>query len=260
MDLGIQGKWALVCAASRGLGKACATSLATEGANLVITARGRDALRTTAEELRKLAPQVEVRDVACDITTEEGRTDALRACPQVDILITNAGGPPPGKFQAWERSDWLQALEANMLAPLALIRAVVYEMMERQFGRIVNITSAAVKSAGPDSGLTAGARAGFTAAIAGLARTSIAHNVTINNLLPNGIETERLTVLAQPIAEQRGVSVEEVLAERARRSPAGRFGQPEEFGAACAFLCSAQAGYITGQNILIDGGAYPGNF
>jgi 3-oxoacyl-[acyl-carrier protein] reductase len=249
MDLGIAGRSALVCAASKGLGRACAVSLARNGVNVTIVARGAQALKTTAEEIRSAAG-VTVRAVAADITTDEGRTAALEACPAPDILVNNAGGPPPGDFRNWSREDWIRALDANMLTPIALIRATVDGMMERRFGRIVNITSSAVKAPIEVLGLSNGARSGLTGFVAGLARKTVRQNVTINNLLPGPFDTDRL----------RAVVPEPLRAERMAQNPAGRFGDPEEFGEACAFLCSAQAGYITGQNLLIDGGAYPGTF
>ncbi len=259
MDLGIKGKWALVCAASKGLGKGCAEALVADGCNVVITARGEEALQATAEELRKLGGG-EVRVVAGDITTPEGRKAALAACPQVDILINNAGGPPPGDFRDWDRDTWIKALDANMLTPIELIKAVVDPMSERRFGRIVNITSAAVKAPIDILGLSNGARSGLTGFVAGLSRKTVAHGVTINNLLPGPFDTARLAATAAGAAKSSGKTVEAILAERAALNPARRFGTKEEFGAACAFLCSVHAGYITGQNLLMDGGAYPGSF
>jgi len=258
MDLGIRGRTALVCAASKGLGKGCALSLAREGVNLVITARGREALEATAEELR--AFKVKVTAVAGDITTEEGRKSALAACPSPDILINNAGGPPPGDFREWDREAWVKALDANMITPILLIRAVVDGMIERKFGRIVNITSAAVKNPIPELGLSNGARTGLTGFVAGLSRRTVRHNVTINGLLPGPFDTDRLRGNFEHNAKASGKSVEEVRRARAESNPSGRFGTAEEFGDACAYLCSAQAGYITGQNLLMDGGAYPGTF
>ena len=258
MDLGIRGKTALVCAASKGLGKGCAASLAREGVNLVITARGREALEATAEELR--AFKVKVTAVAGDITTEEGRKSALAACPAPDILINNAGGPPPGDFREWDREAWVKALDANMITPILLIRAVVDGMIARKFGRIVNITSAAVKNPIPELGLSNGARTGLTGFVAGLSRRTVRNNVTINGLLPGPFDTDRLRGNFEHNAKASGKSVEEVRRSRADSNPSGRFGTAEEFGDACAYLCSAQAGYITGQNLLMDGGAYPGTF
>ena len=259
MDLGIRGRTALVCAASKGLGKGCAMSLAREGVNLVITARGREALEATAEALRS-AFKVEVTAVAGDIATEEGRAAALKACPAPDILVNNAGGPPPGDFRQWERDAWIQALDANMLAPILLIRAVIDRMIERRFGRIVNITSGAVKHPIPELGLSNGARTGLTGFVAGLARDTVKHNVTINNLLPGPFDTDRLRSNFEFNAKRTGKKPEELTRSRMEANPAKRFGTIEEFGDACAYLCSAQAGFITGQNLLLDGGAYPGTF
>ncbi len=259
MDMGIQGKWALVCAASKGLGKGCAQALVKEGVNVVITARGAEALEATAAELRALKGG-EVRAVAGDITTPEGRAAALAACPQIDILVNNAGGPPPGDFRDWDRDAWIKALDANMLTPIELMKAVVDPMMSRGFGRIVNITSAAVKAPIDILGLSNGARSGLTGFTAGLARKTVVKNVTINGLLPGPFDTDRLRVTMQGAAKQSGQSIEAIADVRRKQNPAQRFGSPEEFGAMCAFLCSVHAGYITGQNILMDGGAYPGTF
>jgi len=259
MDLGIRGKTALVCAASKGLGKGCAASLAAEGVNLVITARGREALEATAAELRERFG-IEVTAVPGDISTDEGRQAALRACASPDILVNNAGGPPPGDFRDWDRETWIKALEANMIAPILMIRAVVDGMMAKSFGRIVNITSGAVKYPIPELGLSNGARTGLTGFVAGLSRKTVRHNVTINNLLPGPFDTDRLRSNFQFNAKASGKSYEELRKARAEANPAGRFGSIEEFGDACAYLCSAQAGYITGQNLLLDGGAYPGTF
>jgi len=259
MDLGIEGKWALVCAASKGLGKGCAQALVKEGVNVVITARGAEALEATAAELRALKGG-EVRAVAGDITTPEGRAAALAACPQVDILVNNAGGPPPGDFRNWDRDAWIKALDANMLTPIELMKAVVDPMMARGFGRIVNITSAAVKAPIDVLGLSNGARSGLTGFTAGLARKTVLKNVTINGLLPGPFDTDRLRVTMAGAAKSSGQSIEAVVDARRKQNPAQRFGTAEEFGAACAFLCSVHAGYITGQNLLMDGGAYPGTF
>ncbi len=261
MKLGIEGKWALVCAASKGLGKGCAQALAAEGVNVVITARGADVLEATAAGLRAANPAVAVRAVAGDITTPEGRAAALAACPQVDILINNAGGPPPGDFRDWHRDAWIKALDANMLTPIELIRATVDAMAQRGFGRIVNITSGAVKAPIDVLGLSNGARSGLTGFVAGLARSGIAaQGVTINGLLPGAFDTDRLRVAMQGAAQKSGQPLDALLAQRAGSIPAKRFGTAQEFGAVCAFLCSAHAGYLTGQNILLDGGAYPGTF
>jgi len=259
MDLGIRGRTAIVCAASKGLGKGCAASLAREGVNLVITARGREALEQTASELRK-SFSIDVRAVVGDIATDEGRQAALAACPAPDILVNNAGGPPPGDFREWDRAAWLKALDANMLTPIALIKAVVDGMIERRFGRIVNITSSAVKAPIAELGLSNGARSGLTGFIAGLSRRTVKHNVTINNLLPGAMWTDRLRSNVEFNAKKQGKPVDEVKRAREESIPAGRFGTAEEFGDYCAYLCSAQASYITGQNLLIDGGNYPGTF
>jgi len=257
MDMGIKGKTALVCAASKGLGKGCAMALASEGVSLVITARGKDALEATAEEIRK-ATGVKVVAVAGDITSAEGRAAALAACPSPDILVNNAGGPPPGDFRNWSREDWIKALDANMLAPIELIKATVDGMIGRKFGRIVNITSGAVKMPIPELGLSNGARTGLTGFVAGIARQTVQHNVTINGLLPGPFDTDRLRGNFIFNAKKLGKTVEELAKTRAEANPAKRFGTIEEFGAACAFLCSTHAGFITGQNLLMDGGAYPG--
>ena len=260
MDLGIAGKWALVCGASKGLGFGCAQALVREGVNVVVTARGVDVLEATAAELRALNGG-EVRSVAGDITTPEGRAAALAACPQVDILVNNAGGPPPGDFRQWDREVWIRALDANMLTPIELIKSVVDAMAARGFGRIVNITSGAVKAPIDVLGLSNGARSGLTGFVAGLARSNIAaRGVTLNNLLPGPFDTERLQTLLRAGAVKAGRDPEVVLAARRAAIPAQRFGRPDEFGAACAFLCSVHAGYINGQNLLLDGGNYPGTF
>ncbi|PIW26062.1 MAG: 3-oxoacyl-ACP reductase [Rhodospirillales bacterium CG15_BIG_FIL_POST_REV_8_21_14_020_66_15] len=257
MDLGIKGRKALVCAASKGLGRGCAFSLAREGVDVTITARTPGPLEATAEEIRK-ETGVTVTAVACDITTEEGRQQALAACPDPDILVNNAGGPPPGDFRDWDRDDWIKALDANMLTPIFLIKATVDGMIGRRFGRVVNITSGAVKSPIDILGLSNGARAGLTGFIAGLSRKTVRHNVTINNLLPGPFDTDRLRSNLKTRAKAAGVSEEEMLRIRAEENPAGRFGTAEEFGDMCAFICSAQAGFMTGQNFLMDGGHYPG--
>ena len=260
MDLGIAGKWALVCAGSKGLGKVCAQALAGEGAHVVITARGVDALEATAAALRQANPQITVRTVAGDIATPEGRAAALAACPQVDILVNNAGGPPPGDFRDWGREQWLAALEANMLTPIELIKATVDGMAERGFGRIVNITSSAVKAPIDILGLSNGARSGLTGFVAGLARQKrlASRNVTINNLLPGLFGTDRLKSTMAAAAQKNGQTLEQAIAARTGPIPAQRLGTADEFGAVCAFLCSQHAAYLTGQNILLDGGNYPG--
>jgi 3-oxoacyl-[acyl-carrier protein] reductase len=260
MDLGIAGKWALVCAASKGLGKGCATALVREGVNVVITARGAEALAATAAELRAMNPSATVRTVAGDITTPEGRAAALAACPQVDILVNNAGGPPPGDFRDWDRSAWIAALDANMLTPIELIKATVDAMADRGFGRVINITSAAVRAPIDVLGLSNGARTGLTGFVAGLARQPrlASRGVTINSLLPGPFETDRLRKTIEAAAAKTGVAADAVADQRRKGVPAQRFGSAEEFGAACAFLASVHAGYITGQNLLLDGGAFPG--
>ena len=259
MDLGIRGKTALVCAASKGLGKGCALALAREGVNLVITARGAEALEATAVEIRNTY-KIKVTTVAGDITTAQGREAALKAAPAPDIVVNNAGGPPPGDFREWDRETWVKAVDANMITPILMIRAVVDGMIARGFGRIVNITSGAVKAPIPELGLSNGARTGLTGFIAGLSRTTVRRNVTINNLLPGPFETDRLRSNLEFHAKKLGKTAAELRKQRTDANPAGRFGTIEEFGDACAYLCSAQAGFITGQNLLMDGGAYPGTF
>jgi 3-oxoacyl-[acyl-carrier protein] reductase len=258
VDLGIKGRRAIICASSKGLGRACAIALAADGVDVTLTARGAEVLAKTAAEIRKASPGVKVTEVVGDITTPAGREAVLKACPDPDILINNAGGPPPGDFRNWTRDDWIKAIDANMLTPIELIKATVDGMMSRKFGRIVNITSAAVKAPIDILGLSNGARAGLTGFIAGLSRKTVINNVTINGLLPGPFDTDRLRSTAKAEAEKSGSTVEARMAERAKQNPAGRFGDPEEFGQACAFLCSAKAGFITGQNILLDGGAFPG--
>jgi 3-oxoacyl-[acyl-carrier protein] reductase len=251
VDFGIKGRKALVCASSRGLGKSCAIALAREGVEVTLVARTREALEITTQEIRD-ATDVPVGWVVGDITTDDGRNTALEACPQPDILVNNAGGPPTGDFRDWDRAAWIKAIDANMLSAIFLIRAVLDGMVERRFGRIVNITSAAVKAPTSVLGLSTGARSGLTGFVAGLARERdvAANNVTINNLLPGAFDTDRLRQLLDDDARQ----------VRLQQIPAARFGNPDEFGQLCAYLCSAQAGYLTGQNILIDGGAYRGTF
>jgi 3-oxoacyl-[acyl-carrier protein] reductase len=259
MDLSIAGRSALVCASSKGLGRACAFSLAREGATVTMVARGAEALEAAADEIRR-DTGARVLTVAADITTPEGRAAALTVCGAPDILVTNAGGPKPGDFRDWDRDAWIAALDANMLTPIALIKATLDTMMAKRFGRIVNITSAAVKAPIDILGLSNGSRSGLTGFVAGLSRKTVAHNVTINNLLPGPFETDRLLETARLWSRQSGKSQEVVLAERRAANPAGRFGTPAEFGDACAYLCSAQAGFITGQNLLLDGGNYSGTF
>ena len=255
MDLGLHGRRAIVCAASKGLGRACATALAREGVAVVITGRDEATLLTTARAIAQETGS-DIGIAPGDIATEAGRSAALAACPDPDILVNNAGGPPPGDFRDWDREDWLRALDANMLAPIALINAVVDGMIGRRFGRIVNITSASVKSPIAQLGMSNGARAGLTGFVGGLARQVAVHNVTINNLLPGPFVTDRLRNTMAGAAAQSGRTIEAEMAARASQNPAGRFGDPEEFGRACAFLCAASSGYIVGQNLLLDGGAF----
>jgi 3-oxoacyl-[acyl-carrier protein] reductase len=259
MDLGIAGKKALIMASSKGLGRACAMSLAREGAAVTITARNQGPLDATAEEIRELTGAF-VTTVVADIATEEGRKATLTACPNPDIMVNNAGGPPPGDFRDWDRDDWIAAIDANMLSAIFMIKATVDGMIERNFGRIVNITSSAVKAPIEVLGLSNGARCGLTGFCAGLARKTVAHNVTLNAILPGPFDTERLTATLKGAAKELGKPLEKISAERQAENPAGRFGDPAEFGELCAFICSTQAGYITGQNLLIDGGGYPGTF
>ena len=260
MDLGIQGRKALVCGASKGLGRGCAEALAREGVHVTIVARTAADVEQAASELDLIAKAAggSVQGVACDITTAEGRSQALAACPEPDILITNAGGPPPGDFRQWDREQWIKALDANMLTPIELIKATVDGMIARKFGRIVNITSGAVKAPLSNLGLSNGARTGLTGFVAGLSRQVAAHNVAINNLLPGPFETDRLRANFENLSRTSGKPIDAVTAERRNANPARRFGTVEEFGAACAFLCSVHAGYMIGQNMLMDGGAYPG--
>src|SRR5450432_1881597 len=239
MDLGISGRKALVCAASKGLGRGCAEALSREGVAVTILARTESAVRKTAEEIGAMSGHP-VQWIACDITTPEGRAAALAACPQPDILINNAGGPPPGDFRDWDRDAWLRAIDANMLTPIELIKSTVDGMIGRKFGRIVNITSAAVKAPIDVLGLSNGARSGLTGFVAGLARKIASHNVTINNLLPGYFETDRLRGTMDARAKNTGKTVEEVMTQARGSVPAGRFGNAAEFGDACAFLCSAQ--------------------
>jgi 3-oxoacyl-[acyl-carrier protein] reductase len=265
MDLGIKGKWALVCGASKGLGFGCAQALAREGVHVVIVARTAEALDAAAAKLRK-DPQVpqgtQVEAVAVDITTSEGRAKVFAFRKDYDIVVTNAGGPPPGDFRDWDREAWIKAVDANMLTPIELIKATVDGMAARGFGRVVNITSSSVKAPIDILGLSNGARSGLTGFVAGVARTSklASANVTINNLLPGSFDTDRIKATMEGAAKKTGKSIDEVRQMRLKTIPALRLGTPEEFGTACAFLCSAQGSYITGQNVLIDGGAYPGTY
>jgi 3-oxoacyl-[acyl-carrier protein] reductase len=259
--LGISGKWALVCGASRGLGFGCAQALVQEGVNVLIVARGEPALAQAASRLRSDDAGVEVLALAADITSEQGRQAVWAQRSDFDIVITNAGGPPPGDFRDWSQEDWQRALQANMLTPIELIKATVDGMAARGFGRIVNITSGAVKAPIDILGLSNGARSGLTGFVAGVARSSLAaQGVTINNLLPGAFDTDRLRAAMQGVADKSGQALEAVLQTRRGAIPARRFGAPQEFGAICAFLCSQQAAYMTGQNVLADGGAYPGAY
>jgi 3-oxoacyl-[acyl-carrier protein] reductase len=254
MDLGIAGRRALVCASSKGLGRGCAEALAAAGVNLVLNARGAEALEATAAAIRA-AHGVEVTAVAADITTQEGRARVLEAAGEVDILVTNAGGPPPGLWSDWSRDDFIRALDGNMLTPVALMQAVLPGMMGRGWGRIVNITSGSVKAPIPQLGLSNAARAGLTGFVAGTARQVAGKGVTINNLLPGIHATDRAVALDTGVAKAQGIDLDEAKRRREATIPAGRYGTAEEFGATCAFLCSRHAGFIVGQNVLLDGGA-----
>jgi len=263
MDLGIAGKTALVCGASKGLGYGCAEALVREGVNVVIVARGTEALEAAARALAEAAGPSHpfVKPVAADITTEAGRAAVFALGHDFDIVVTNAGGPPPGDFREWDREAWIKAIDANMLTPIELIKATVDGMAARGFGRIVNITSSSVKAPIDVLGLSNGARSGLTGFVAGVSRSAIAgKGVTLNNLLPGAFETDRLKQTMAGAAKKAGKDVDAVMDQRRRGIPAGRFGNPAEFGAICAFLCSVHAGYINGQNVLADGGAYPGTF
>jgi 3-oxoacyl-[acyl-carrier protein] reductase len=265
MDLGISGKWALVCGASKGLGFGCAQALVREGVNVVLVARGAETLEAAVQKLLDDSARpadTAVQHVAADITTVEGRAKVFAKRADFDIVITNAGGPPPGDFRDWDREAWIKAVDANMLTPIELIKATVDAMAARGFGRIVNITSSSVKAPIDILGLSNGARSGLTGFVAGVARTSklASSNVTINNLLPGSFDTDRIKATMEGAAKKTGKPVEEVRQARIKTIPAQRLGTPEEFGAACAFLCSQHASYITGQNLLTDGGAYPGTY
>ena len=254
MDLGLAGKRALVCASSKGLGRGCAEALAAEGVHLIMNARGSDALEATAAAIRK-AHGVDVVTVAADITTEVGRMQVLAAAGDVDILVTNAGGPPPGLWSDWDRDDFIAALDANMLTPIALIKALVPGMIERGWGRVVNITSQSVKSPIPVLGLSNSARAGLTGYVAGTARQIAGKGVIMNNLLPGIHDTDRAASLDGGVAKAQGITVAEARTQRQATIPAGRYGTAAEFGATCVFLCSQHAGFMVGQNVLLDGGA-----
>jgi 3-oxoacyl-[acyl-carrier protein] reductase len=257
MDLALKGRKAIICAASKGLGRGCAEKLAEAGVDITICARTKETLEATADAIRS-STGVNVTAIACDITSDAGRAAVLESCPQPDILINNAGGPPPGDFKDFELDDWRNAVESNMITPISLIHSTVYGMMDRGFGRIINITSFSVKAPVASLELSNGARAGLTGAVAVLARKSAAKNVTINALLPGPFDTDRLRATSTKIAESSGRSFDEVHRERMTGVPAGRFGTAEEFGAMAAFLASQYGGYITGQNIVLDGGSFPG--
>ena len=257
MDLGLTGRTAIICASSRGLGRACAQALAAEGVAVVINGRDADRLTAAAEAIRA-ATGASVTAVMGDVSTDAGRDALLAACPEPDILVNNNGGPPPGRFEDWDHAAWLGALEANLLAPVLLIRAVIGGMRARHFGRIVNVTSAMVKSPHALMGLSTAARSALTAVCKGLSREVAADNVTINNLLPERIDTDRQRFMAELRSSMGGITLEAAYAEMAASIAAGRLGTPEEFGAACAYLCSAHAGYVSGQNLQLDGGSYPG--
>ena len=253
MDLGIKGKRALVCAASKGLGRGCAMALAEAGVDLVINARGAEALEATAADLRGFG--VQVTAVAADITTEAGRAEVLAAAGRLDILVTNAGGPPPGVWSDWSRDDFIKALDANMLTPIALMKALLPAMIAQGWGRVVNITSQSVKSPIPQLGLSNAARAGLTGYVGGTARQVAPFGVTINNLLPGIHATDRAVSLDEGVVAARGITMAAAMAERQASIPARRYGTAAEFGATCAFMCSQHAGFMVGQNILLDGGA-----
>jgi 3-oxoacyl-[acyl-carrier protein] reductase len=259
LDLGIRGKSALVGGASRGLGKACALALAREGVNVTIVARTRDVLERTGAEIAQFTG-VKVVTVTADLTTDAGRAAAMAACPRPDILINNSQGPLPGHFREWTRDDWLAALDDMMLGPIEMMRLAVDGMMARGFGRIVNIVSRSVKVPQIELGLSNGARSGLVGFSAGLARQTAAHNVTINNLLPGIFDSDAQHRHIRGLLEGTGKTFEQIFRERAAASTAKRYGDPAEFGAFCAFLCSAHAGYVIGQSLLIDGGSYPGAF
>ena len=259
MDLGITGRNAIVCGSSRGLGKACASALANEGVNVWITARTEATLHAAAEDIRATGSGA-VHAIAADVTTEAGRDALFAACPEPDIIVNNAGGPPPGDFRDWDQQDWIDAVNANMYSAIDMVKRSLDGMIERRFGRIVNITSIAVKLPQGELGLSNGARAGLTGFIAGIAHEPAKHNVTINNLLPGFIATERLKSLFAKRAVAAGEDPDTYFEAFFAKTPPGRPGDPDEFGAACAFLCSQQAAYFTAQNILMDGGVYPGTF
>ncbi len=256
MDLGIAGRKALVCASSRGLGLACATSLAREGCIVFINGRTRDALDAAAASIEKVGGRPQ--GIVADLASEEGRAALLAACPEPDILVNNNAGPEPGKIADWSREDWLAAVEGNMLAPIFLIKALVPGMRARKFGRIINITSAMVKSPSATMGLSAAVRAGLTALSKSVQRDSVVDNVTINNLLPERFDTDRQKFMAERMSKKDNITVAEAKQKIAATIAAKRLGEPNEFGDACAYLCSAQASYISGQNLQLDGGSYAG--
>lgn len=258
MDLGIKGRKAIVCASSQGLGLACATSLAREGVDVIINGRSADKLERMRASIIGIAPHATVRCVAADLTTTEGRDLLVASCPDADILVNNNAGPPPGKLADWDHDAWIAAFESNMIAPILLIRALLPGMRTRKFGRIVNITSAMVKAPFPSMGLSTAARSGLTAACKSISREAVADNVTINNLLPERIDTPRQEFMAQRMMKEQSITRDEARRQIAASITAKRFGRPEEFGDACAYLCSAQAGFICGQNLQLDGGSYPG--
>ena len=256
MDLGLAGRQAIVCASSKGLGLACAEELAANGVNLIMNARSADVLTASSDRLRETYG-VKVTAVATDITSAEGRQEVLAATDgTIDILINNAGGPPPGDFRNWSIDDWNKAVNDNMLTPIELIKAVIDPMIDQGFGRVVNITSGSVKNPIPQLGMSNGARAGLTGFVAGLARQVAKHNVTINNLLPGQFDTDRIASLFASRATAEGRDAADLRAEAEARNPCGRIGYIKEFGQACAYLCSAHSGYVVGQNLLIDGGAF----
>jgi 3-oxoacyl-[acyl-carrier protein] reductase len=259
MDLGLRGRQALLSGASRGLGHACAFALAREGVDVTLVARKRDVLEKAGAEIAA-ATGVKVTTVAADITTGAGRAAALAACPEPDILLNNADGPAPGDFRDWSRDEWIAALDAMMLCPIEMMRLTVDGMMTRGFGRIINIVSRSVKMAQLELGLSNGARSGLVGFVAGLARQTVAHNVTINNLLPGIFDSDAQRTHVRAMLETTGQTFEELWRARAEANPARRYGRPDELGAYCAFLCSQHAGFITGQNLLIDGGSYPGTY
>jgi 3-oxoacyl-[acyl-carrier protein] reductase len=257
VDLGLAGRRAIVCASSRGLGRACARALAREGVDVLLNGRDAAALEEAARAIRE-ETGAPVTAVVADLSSEAGRATLLAARPDPDILVNNNGGPPPGRFEDWDHARWLAALEANLLAPVLLIRGVLGGMRARRFGRVVNVTSAMVKSPHPAMGLSTAARSALTAVCKGLSREVAADGVTINNLLPERIDTGRQRFMAELRSRSGGVSLEQAYEEMAETIAAKRLGTPEEFGAACAFLCSVHAGYISGQNLQLDGGSYPG--